>query len=231
MDETPEVIRLQMEETKAQLSDKLESLEQQVSETVQSTGTAVNSTVEAVHETVDAVTGAVQDAVRTVSHAFDIRRQFDRHPWLVLGGSVALGYLAAEVLTGSETKSEPPPETVPSLPPSADNADHRNGRPAVESAASAAAVAVARESDLQSSSWRQLRSAAIGVLSGIVQDVASRAVPHVMDYLIGNRASVPANRSDSNGEQRSSPRRQESSEAVRSRFIASSEAVRSDNSF
>ena len=38
MDDTPEVIRQQMEETKSQLSEKLESLEHQVSETVQSTG-------------------------------------------------------------------------------------------------------------------------------------------------------------------------------------------------
>ena len=63
MNDTPEVIRQQMEDTKSQLSEKLESLEHQVSETVQSTGTAVTATAEAVQETVEAVTEAVHDAV------------------------------------------------------------------------------------------------------------------------------------------------------------------------
>src|SRR5580765_4445122 len=56
MEESPQIIRQQMDETRSQLSEKLESLELQVSETVQSTG----ATVEAIQETVEPVTGAVQ---------------------------------------------------------------------------------------------------------------------------------------------------------------------------
>ena len=105
MNDTPEVIRQQMEETKSQLSVKLESLEHQVSETVQSTGTAVAATAEAVQETVEAVTGAVQDAVHSVSNAFDFPRQVERHPWIAVGGSFALGYLASELLNAPTTAS------------------------------------------------------------------------------------------------------------------------------
>jgi hypothetical protein len=185
-----------MDETRSQLSDKLESLEHQVSDTVKSTGTAVNATVSAVQNTVETVTGAVRDAALSVSNAFDVRRQVDRHPWLVLGGSVALGYLAFRFLAGSVKKSHQPSETS-SLPhPSADIAAERNGQPAVESAATAAPAAAASESGLKSSSWHQLRSLASGALIGIAHEVVAHAVPEVMDYVTGNRSSTPINGSN-----------------------------------
>ena len=60
----------------------------------------------------------------------------------------------------------------------------------MKSAATGAAIAAAYESGLRSSSWQQLRSMAIGAI-GIAQDVAARAVPHVMAYIAGNRAHAP----------------------------------------
>jgi ElaB/YqjD/DUF883 family membrane-anchored ribosome-binding protein len=190
MSDTAVMIREQMDETKSQLSDKLESLEQQVSETVQHTGTAVNATVEAVQETIETVTGAVQDAVQSVSNALDVRRQVDRHPWLAVGGSVVLGCLAVEFFSRSAKRSKQPPETVSPTCPDVENAGHANGAPAVQSGATAAAITAAYESGLKRSSWDQLRNVAIGALIGIVQDVAARAVPQVMSYLSGNRASA-----------------------------------------
>lgn len=183
MNKTPEIIRQEMEQTRSHLVKRLESLEHQVSDTVQSTATSVNATVEAVQETVESVTGAVQNAVHSVSNALDVRRQFDRHPWLVLGGSAALGYLALEFRAASAKKSEQRQETAPPPDPSADNPGLRNGEQAVESTARAADTTAVDESDLKSSSRHQLRTAAIGVLIGIVQELASRAVPLVMDYL------------------------------------------------
>ena len=174
MNATAEMIRGEMDETKSKLSDKLDSLEHQVSETVQSTGTAVNATVGAVQETVETVTEAVQDAVHSVSNALDVRRQIDRHPWLALGGSAVLGYLAAEFLARSARKSGQAPEEAPSSNASAENAEHENVKPAVQSAATGAALAAAYESGLKSSSWHQLRSMAIAALIGIAQEVASR---------------------------------------------------------
>jgi cell division septum initiation protein DivIVA len=172
MDDTPEVIRQQMAETKSQLTEKLESLEHQVSETVQSTGNAVNATVASVQETVETVTGAVQDAVQSVTNALDLRRQFDRHPWLILGGSVALGYLAAELLTDSADESAGKTGAPRSF---ADNASHDGAS--------------------MGSSWHQLKNAAVASLIGIVQDVASRAGPLVLDYLTGKQDSVPLSNS------------------------------------
>jgi hypothetical protein len=196
MNDTAEMIRGQMDETRSQLSDKLESLEHQVSRTVQCTGAAVNATVEtvqgtveAVQETVETVTGAVQDAVHSISDALDVRRQIARHPWLALGGSVVLGYLAAGFLARSK-KSGQLPETAAASCTSAEKAGHENTEPAVQSAAAGAALAAAYESGVKSSSWRQLRSMAIGALMGIAQDVVSRAIPPVMNYLAGKRSNA-----------------------------------------
>ena len=191
MDDTPEIIRQQMDETKSQLSEKLETLEHQVTETVQTAGTAVNATVGAVQQTVETVTGAVHDTVQSVSHAFDLRRQIHQHPWLVIGGSVVVGYLAAELLTGSTQTSQPQRN-------SADIANQRNGDAAVESAATATAIAAAHESGLKSSSWRQLRDVAFGALIGMVQEIATRAVPPVVDYLTGDSSNQGIRRGAAN---------------------------------
>jgi hypothetical protein len=196
MDDTLEMIREQMTETKSHLSDKLESLEHQVSDTVQSTGTAVNDTVAAVQKTVDSVTGAVQGAVQSVSNAFDVRRQFDRHPWLVLGGAVVVGYLAYELLAGVGKKSEQSSESAPRLGPAKGNAGDNNGQPAIANAATSAPVAAVHESGLKSSSWHLLRSTATGALLGIMQEVVARAVPQVIEYVAGNRSSTSLRRSD-----------------------------------
>jgi ElaB/YqjD/DUF883 family membrane-anchored ribosome-binding protein len=93
MADNPEVIRRQMDETKAHLAEKLEALESQVTSTVQSATDVVTETVETVKGTVENVTEAVQETVHSVSEAFNLKRQFDRHPWGMLGGSVAVGCL------------------------------------------------------------------------------------------------------------------------------------------
>jgi len=193
MDATLEVIRHNMDETHAQLSDKLVSLEQQVSETVQSAGTAVNATVEAVQGTVESVTGAVQDAVQSVSNAFDLQRHAQRHPWLVLGGSFALGCLAVEYLSGTVQKTQRPPETGTAPSPAGGDAGFSNGQPPMDSAANAAGMAAAHESGLKSLSWHQLQTAAIGTVLAIVQEAVVLSLPLAIGYLSrgGKSAKCP----------------------------------------
>jgi hypothetical protein len=190
MDATLDVMRQQMDDTKLQLSEKLDSLEQQVSNTVQSTGTAVNATVEAVQETVETVTGAVQDAVQSVSNAFDLPRQINRHPWLALGGSFALGCLAVEYLNRSAKRSRQPPEAIATSAPVADDAGHGIEETAGQNTATAAALAGAYEAGLNSSAWHQLRRAAVGAFLVIAQDVAVRAVPQVLNYLSRGKSAA-----------------------------------------
>ena len=121
MPDEPQVIRQQMEQTRASLAEKLETLEQHVVQTVTGTTAAVSETVEnvkeAVQETVDAVKGSVQDSVAAVKDTvqdsvasilarFDPSRHMHRHPWLFVTGAVVTGYCAGRMLeNGSGTCS------------------------------------------------------------------------------------------------------------------------------
>ncbi len=179
MADSPEEIREQMEETKSQLTNKLESLEHQVSETVQSTGSAVTATVGAVQETVETVTGAVQDALHSVGRAFDLQQHMQTHPWFVLGGSVVLGYMAAELLEASAKSGQW--QNPASRPRSAmDNPGYRNGNAAGFAATGSATTHAAANTN---SPWQQLTSAATAAVISIIEDAAARVVPEVTDYL------------------------------------------------
>jgi ElaB/YqjD/DUF883 family membrane-anchored ribosome-binding protein len=113
MDNETEVILEQMEGTRASLAEKLETLENQVvgtiqeatstvAETVQQVKEAVTGTVDTVKETVEgtveAVKETVEGTVETVKETFDVRRQVAAHPWLLFGGSVAAGFVAARLM-------------------------------------------------------------------------------------------------------------------------------------
>jgi ElaB/YqjD/DUF883 family membrane-anchored ribosome-binding protein len=87
MDHEAEMIREQMAETRTHLTEKLEALEEKV------TGVVENA-----NETVQTVKESVREAGQTVKEAFDLRRQVERHPWAMLGGAVALGYLGGSLL-------------------------------------------------------------------------------------------------------------------------------------
>ena len=191
MNNTPEVIRQQMEETKSQLTEKLESLEHQVSESVQSTGTAVTATAEAVQETVEAVTGAVQDAVHSVSNAFDFPRQVERHPWIAVGGSFALGYLASELLNAPTTAS------ASESAPSAAQTQNGNGQHAVESPPT---------SSSKSLPWAEMRGMLTGVLMGALSTIVTQGVPTALDYFAKSLRDDPDQAPESEGARRRSPK-------------------------
>jgi ElaB/YqjD/DUF883 family membrane-anchored ribosome-binding protein len=108
-----------MEETRQSLTDKVSALEQQVVGTIQSATEAVNDSVQfarsAVHETVEAVSGAVKDSVESVSagvkEALDVSQRVREHPWIAIGGAVAVGFLAARLIF----RRIPAVETRPAL--------------------------------------------------------------------------------------------------------------------
>jgi hypothetical protein len=75
-----------MQETRRDLAEKLETLEQQVTDTVAT------------------VREAVQDTVGAVRDSFDLPLQVRRHPWLMVGASMAVGYAGARLLEGLEVE-------------------------------------------------------------------------------------------------------------------------------
>ena len=80
-----------------------------VKDTMEGAMGTVKDTVESVQGTMENVTGAVGDAVENVKEGFvgaaeavrdtfDLPRQVDRHPWLMMGGAVAVGFTAGKLL-------------------------------------------------------------------------------------------------------------------------------------
>jgi hypothetical protein len=189
MHDSAEVIRREMDETKQQLSRKVGELEHQVSATVQSVGETVNHTV-----------GAVGDVVRSVSHTFDIPRQIERHPWWFLGGSLALGYLAARMLEGESqapSRAQLPQQAfnpILAVPPV-----ERTRESAVDSEATVAAVAAAYDACMKNSARNELRGVAFNALLGTVSQVAAKVVPQAVDYLV---AKLESRRNESTDEAR-----------------------------
>ena len=156
MNDTPEVIRQQMEDTKSQLTEKLESLECQVS-----------------------------DGVQSVTDAFDLSLQVARHPWMAVGGSLVLGYLASEILHAPPIKSNYEPGTEP-----------RSPQPAGQANSS------------QSLLWAEMKGMVAGALMGAVSTMISRGVPTALDYLAKGFSSDPTPNEDpvGGGERRRSPK-------------------------
>jgi len=103
-----EQILREMQQTRDSLTEKLETLEKKVVGTVENATSAVNETVgaikETVHDTVATVNESVKGGVESVKGALDVPAHVQEHPWLMVGGSVAVGYVLGTMLT---PKAEP----------------------------------------------------------------------------------------------------------------------------
>jgi len=118
VDRELEVIRDEMEQTRANLADKLGALENQVRETVSSASETVTSTVEGVKE----VVGSVSETVGDVTEALNVPKQIEQHPWAAIGIALAAGCTVGYLLSGSrhpqpryEPRPEPRPQPMPDL--------------------------------------------------------------------------------------------------------------------
>jgi hypothetical protein len=121
MDNQPEVTREDLDETRASLSEKLETLEQQVVHSVHGATNAVN-------ETVASVKDAVHDTVATVKETFDLPLQVRRRPWVMVGGSIALGYFGCYLLRRRDSDRPGAKRwSQPAFPDGPQTAHHRNG--------------------------------------------------------------------------------------------------------
>jgi ElaB/YqjD/DUF883 family membrane-anchored ribosome-binding protein len=179
-----------MQDTRTALTEKLEALEQQVVGTVQDARSAVTETVqtvrEAVSDTVDTVKGTVEETVSTVKETFDLRRQTERHPWAMVGGSVALGYVTGRLAHRAAAELEHMPahrgETAPS--PAA-SFIQRNGGPLYQGPNGAGYEARAESawswlgslSNTFQKEIDQLKRLAIGAAISAARDLLAQAAP------------------------------------------------------
>jgi len=68
------------------MAEKLEGVEKQIRDTVAGAESAVD-------DVVSSVKGTISETVHSVKRTFDLPHQTREHPWLVVGGSVLVGYL------------------------------------------------------------------------------------------------------------------------------------------
>jgi ElaB/YqjD/DUF883 family membrane-anchored ribosome-binding protein len=80
-----------VEETRTSLADKMETLEQGMKDTWEGVTTDVAETVQAMH-------GAVHDTTAAMGRALDFPAHVRRHPWLMIGGALLLGFVVGNLV-------------------------------------------------------------------------------------------------------------------------------------
>jgi len=166
VDNELEVIHHEMEATRASLADKLDTLENQVLGTVHDATAAVAHTVEDVKSVVGSVTDSIQDTVESVKDTLNLSEQVRQHPWGMLGGAAAVGFLGGWLMGPSRKEPEVPPLSGPPRE---------------------SYIAPVREKLAESSSGSEesafaepvkaLKGIALGALMGLVRDMAVKALP------------------------------------------------------
>jgi len=185
MDKEEEQIQQQMAETRLSLTEKLETLEQKVVGTVEEATTAVSETVDVIKDsvqgTVTAVNETVKESVETVKDWFDVRAHVQEHPWLMVGGSVAVGYCMGTILSKApQSQAHSAPPSYPVGMQNYSSGGVREERPSTGGTQTRIKSAL--------SNWApeidKLKSLALGVLFGTARELITSSVPeHVGEHL------------------------------------------------
>jgi ElaB/YqjD/DUF883 family membrane-anchored ribosome-binding protein len=171
----PEAIRKQMQETRESLQDKLETLEQQVTGSVQEATEAISETVATVKDTVEAVKETVKETVVSVKDTFDINRQVQNHPWLMVGGATLAGFVVGQLLNSGSKR----PSAQPQMPVRSGYSAATNGHSAPSRQSWWDFVASHYKDELD-----KVKALAIGAAGGVVQEiVVAEFAPEVAEKL------------------------------------------------
>jgi ElaB/YqjD/DUF883 family membrane-anchored ribosome-binding protein len=153
--ENEDVIRRRMEQTRESLNEKLETLENKVT-----------SSVAAVTDTVASVKEKVHEGVESVKDAMDVPAHVERHPWLMLGGSVLCGYVLGDLLSRERQRGPQPAE------PRMIYGNGRQQPPRQEAPKAGESWLGPFESEI-----RHLKGLALGVTLGTVREMLTEQVP------------------------------------------------------
>lgn len=200
-DDNTEAIKHQMDETRHALAEKVGMLEQQVCDTVQGAVNTVENVKRSVESTVQTVKDSVRDTVETVQDTLDVRRQVDRHPWMMMAGAVAVGYVGGYVCCQAmESRSSgasfsPLSAFSGRRKPHETGNGHGNGHgsrwkteserheePAHEQHSSTAAAMgwVSKQAEWLQPAANQLKGLAVGATIGILRDMVTKNLPDEM---------------------------------------------------
>ena len=94
---TPEDVQEQMRDTRAHMTGQIHDLGDKVAgmahDATAAIGDAARGVRDAVHTATEQVRGASEAALASFRRALDVRRHVRRHPWLAVGGALALGLI------------------------------------------------------------------------------------------------------------------------------------------
>lgn len=200
------IIRSQMDETRNSLTHKLEQLEHRVTDTVQGAADTVENMKHAVEDTVSNVKNTVQETVSTVTtslhdtmhsvgEAISISHHVERHPWAMMAGATAVGFVGGYLLM-SKSEDRRAEERFRHLaasqgrPPETLEYDSRAGFVPQEPVRRDATRETTREMRSSANSnaffdWlkpatSQIQGLAIGAALGLAKELVSRNIPKPM---------------------------------------------------
>jgi ElaB/YqjD/DUF883 family membrane-anchored ribosome-binding protein len=211
MDQETDMIKHQMEHTRAALTDKLELLEHQVTDTV--TGAAetvekvrqtVTNTVNGATETVASVKQAFEDTVQsvkdtvretaeTVGETLDLRKQVEKHPWAMVCGATAVGFGVGVVCSRVNVPaaaSSAASKVVSSARSLADSMEQQvSGWSEPPPPPPFGQRQLRRDDAHEDSPWMpavyRLKGLAIGAMFGVLRDVLSKNLPPAISGQVG----------------------------------------------
>jgi len=100
MDQEPDAIKKDIDDTRDSMTVKMQQLEDRVRG-------AADDFKGAVDETVDNVKGKVDDTVGSVKQVFDLEHQVNERPWVMLGGAAVAGFVLGSLMGGDDAHREP----------------------------------------------------------------------------------------------------------------------------
>jgi ElaB/YqjD/DUF883 family membrane-anchored ribosome-binding protein len=184
------------------VADSVQSATTTVNETIESVKNVVDSVKDSVQGTVDSVKDSVQgtvdsvketmsDTVEGVRQTFDLHRQVDRHPYLMVGGAVVAGFVAGRMFTQQTARGmgRAAESFGPTFGRFAQSAASNLGAAATAVGSTAASVGGAAAATggwmgaLESAFGPEIdkvKELAIGTLLGVVRDMAVKAAPEKM---------------------------------------------------
>jgi phage-related protein len=184
------------------VADSVQNATSTVTDTIQSVRDVVDSVKDSVQGTVDSVKDSVQgtvdsvketmaDTVEGVKQTFDLHRQVDNHPYLMVGGAVVVGFVAGRMLTPQTARvmGRAAERFGPTVERFAQSAASNFGTAASTVGSTAASVGGAAAT---AGGWMgaletmfgpeidKVKEMAIGTLLGVVRDMAVKAAPEKM---------------------------------------------------
>jgi len=130
-----------------------------------------------VQNTVETVQESVSNTVANVKSFFDIAHHVERHPWMMFGGSMLVGYLGGWLLT---PRHETPPATPPATPPTPPEQFRAPVATQPEPAEQAGESWLGKIGERIAPEVEKLKGLAVGTLFGVARDMISRLVPEAL---------------------------------------------------